>query len=510
MADPARQLGPLAPVVERRLAALHDGDIAGRIWAGDHTVWKPDPAELADRLGWLTIADEMAAEAPALAEFARGVAAEGYQRAVVLGMGGSSLAPEVLSATFGVAAGMLDLTVLDTTDPEQIAGVERELDLRRTLFIVASKSGATIETLSQLDYFWGKAPRGDHYIAITDPATPLEALARARGFRRVFTSPPRIGGRYSALSYFGLVPAALAGIDIAALLARAIEMAQACRAGAGAANPGAWLGAVMGEAALAGRDKLTLLLPPQWATLGGWIEQLVAESTGKEGRGIVPIDGEPLGPPGAYGNDRLFVAIGEHAGLDTLAAAGHPVVRLPYDGAMSLGAEFFRWEFATAIAAHVLGVQPFDQPDVQATKDATSRILAAAATPPPASGDPGDALRSLRPGDYVAILAYLPRTAANDARLRRARLALRARLRVATTSGYGPRFLHSTGQLHKGGPDTGVFLQVVGDVAADLPIPGRPYTFGELQAAQALGDYESLTALGRRVVRLRPESLDSL
>ena len=329
--------------------------------------------------------------------------------------------------------------MLDTTDPADIAAVDGRLDLDHTLFIVASKSGTTLETLSHLAYLWERIPDGAHFIAITDPGTPLETTAYKRGFRGVFNNPPEIGGRYSALSYFGLVPAALIGVDLDQLLARAAEMQRACDECVPAPdNPGAWLGAVLGEGALAGRDELTLLLPDALASLGTWIEQLIAESTGKEGAGILPVEGEPLGSPDVYGDRRLFVAIGDHDGLDALEAAGHPVVRLPYDDdPYQLGAEFFRWEFATAIAGHVLGINAFDQPNVQQAKDATARILGGdEAVPDTLALDA--LLDGVGAGDYVAIQAYVPRTAESDARLQAARLKLRDRLRVPTTVGYGP------------------------------------------------------------------------
>ncbi|MCC6381358.1 MAG: bifunctional transaldolase/phosoglucose isomerase [Dehalococcoidia bacterium] len=498
---PAGDLGPLAAAVARRLDAMARDRIVQRIWACDHTVWKPDPTEISDRLGWLSVAEVMREQVPALRAFADEVAAEGYRTAVLLGMGGSSLAPEVLHASFGTAQGYLDLEVLDTTDPQQIRDVEDRIDLRRTLFVVASKSGGTIETLSQLAYFWEKLPDGAHFVAITDPGTTLERLGRERGFRRVFANPASIGGRYSALSFFGLVPGALIGLDLEHVLDRAQEATQACHHSVREEeNPAAWLGAALGEGALAGRDKLTLVLPDGIRTFGSWVEQLVAESTGKEGRGIVPIEGETLGPPAVYGEDRLFVAFGGHPELDALAAAGHPVLRIPYSDPWQLGGAFFRWELATAIAGHVLGINPFDQPNVQEAKDATARILAGEQvdtdTPPPEY-----LLEGTAAGDYVAITAYVDRNAANMATLQSIRLALRDRFRVATTVGFGPRFLHSTGQLHKGGANKGVFFQIVQDDVLDLPIPGREYTFGQLKRAQALGDLASLKAHGRRVAR---------
>jgi len=505
----ATGLGHLAPAVEARLAALERDRVVERTWERDHTVWKPDPQEITDRLGWLTLPDAMAPQAADLQSFARGVAAEGYTSALLLGMGGSSLAPEVLQATFGTAPGMLALQVLDSTSPAQITRVEAGLDLGRTLFVVSSKSGGTIETRSQLAYFWEKLPDPRHFVVITDPGSSLDALASEMGVRRVFLNSPDVGGRYSALLLFGLVPAALAGVDVARLLEGARQMQHACEPGVlAAANPGAWLGAVMGEAALAGRDKLTLVLPPALAALGCWIEQLVAESTGKEGRGILPVEGEPLGAPGVYGGDRLFVAVGDAPGLDALERAGHPVVRLPAVDPYQLGAEFFRWEFATAVAGHVLQVNPFDQPNVQEAKDATARMLAGELVD--TNSEPlGAVLATVRPGGYLAILACLDRDAGNEARLAAVRRELRDRYRVATTVGFGPRSLHSTGQLHKGGPKNGVFLQVVAPPGLDLAIPGQPYGFGELFRAQADGDFASLRAHGSRVARATLAELES-
>ncbi|MEE8363480.1 MAG: hypothetical protein V3S18_05350, partial [Dehalococcoidia bacterium] len=351
-------LGGLAPAVAARVAKLGENDVVSRVWAHDHTLWADDPAEITDRLDWLVLPETMRGQLAGLGAFAAEARADGLQTVVLLGMGGSSLAPEVMDATLR-RDDAPELVVLDTTDPESILALERRADLGRTLFIAASKSGTTIETLSHLEYFWDRVGDGSRFVVITDPGTPLEATARERGFRGVFLATPDLGGRYSALSMFGLVPAALAGVDLERLLDRAREMQQSCGTGVPARdNPGAWLGAVLGEAALAGRDKLTLFVPDEMATLGTWIEQLIAESTGKQGRGIVPVEGEPLGPPGVYGDDRLFVALGEHDGMDALAAAGHPVVRLPYADAYQLGAEFFRWEFATAVAGHVIGITP--------------------------------------------------------------------------------------------------------------------------------------------------------
>ena len=494
-------LGSLAEPVGRRLSQLTDAGVARRIWARDHTVWKPDPAEISDRLGWLTVPEQMTECADEVVAFARQVAEDGFRHVVLMGMGGSSLAPEVIHATFGAADGYPTLHVLDTTDPASIISLESSIDLSRSLFLVASKSGGTVETLSHFAYFHARVPRGRQFVAITDRGTKLEALARESGFRRAFLNPPDIGGRYSALSYFGLVPAALIGAPVHDLLDRATEMACACASCVPMTeNPGLWLGTVIGEAAGAGRDKLTLVLPAAIAAFGSWVEQLIAESTGKEGKGILPVEGEPLGPPGVYGDDRLFVLIGDGRGSE-------PAVSLAFDEPAQLGAEFFRWEFAAAVAGAVLGINPFDQPNVQEAKDATNRILAAGHVPDPGFEDLGALLSQVRPGDYIAITAYVQRNAANDEALRQVRTRLRDRYKVATTVGFGPRFLHSTGQLHKGGPNTGVFIQVVAGDEADLSIPGKAYTFGTLKAAQALGDLESLRAHGRRVARVRLETL---
>jgi hypothetical protein len=433
-----------------------------------------------------------------LSEFADSCA--GFERIVLLGMGGSSLAPEVFSTTFGGKA----LTVLDTTHPEAVLAAEEGGDLGNTLFIVASKSGGTVETLSQLAYFFGKVQDGSQFVAITDPGTPLEALARAKGFRRVFLNPPDIGGRYSTLSYFGLVPAALIGVDVHALLHSAEEMACACAEWVpGAENPGLWLGALMGEAAKAGRDKLTLLIPDEVAAFGAWLEQLIAESTGKEGTGIVPVDGEPQGSPDVYGRDRLFVSLGVETELE-------PSAVIPFGGSDNLGAEFFRWEFATAVAGHILEIHPFDQPNVEEAKAATRRLLEADIVPREPYDDLNALLDEVRPGDYLGIQAYLPRTAENVDRLQAARVRLRDRLRVATTVGFGPRFLHSTGQLHKGGPATGVFIQVVDEPELDAQIPGKPYTFRRLLDSQSAGDLQALRDRGRRVARVRLKDLEEV
>ena len=493
--------------ITNRLRALDRDRIAARIWGRDHTVWQEDPAECADRLGWLDVHVDMFARVPQLYGLRDTLLAEGFTSVVVLGMGGSSLAPEVLASSGVLPAAGLPLVVLDSTDPEQVAAVEDAIDVQRTAFVVSSKSGTTIETRSHLAYFWEQVKDGSHFIAVTDPGTALERDARALGFREVFVNPPDIGGRYSALSYFGLVPAAIAGVDLEALGARVGPMAQACSAATPIdANPGMVLGAAMAEAAAAGRDKLTLVIPRPVEALGHWVEQLVAESTGKQGKGILPVEGERLGAPAVYGTDRIFVGYGD-AALGEIEAAGHPVVRLPDITAADLGAEFFRWEFATAVACHILGVNPFDQPNVQEAKELTGAVLAGH---PVDSATPGlgNVLAAIRPGDYLALLAYLPRNAANAGRLAAVRHQLRDRYRVATTVGFGPRFLHSTGQLHKGGPNTGVFLQLVAPPEREIAIPGAAYGFAGLEAAQALGDLAALKAHGRRVARLTLEELE--
>jgi transaldolase/glucose-6-phosphate isomerase len=526
--------------VESRLRAWQQASFARRLWERDPTLWSPEPVpELADRLGWLALPATMAGLLDDLEAFARETRDAGIRHAVLLGMGGSSLAPEVFQNTFGSTPGYPELIVLDSTHPDAVRAASSRIDLRHSLFLVSSKSGTTIETLSLFEYFWEAVGRavpspGAHFAAVTDPGTPLARMVEERGFRRTFLAPPEVGGRFSALSVFGLVPAALVRVDLRRLLDRARQMAQACGAHIPAPeNPGLVLGAVLGEAALVGRDKLTLLSPASFSSLPAWIEQLVAESTGKDGRGIVPVVGEPPAAFEAYGADRVFVSLGrgraEHgAGADVaqslhaLSAAGHPVIRIYLDGAADLGAEFFRWEVAVAAACAVLGVHPFNQPDVQLAKDLAQRAMARAAHGQEAGEAPepveavevsaaaqdalAEAIRAwqaqVRDVDYVGLQAYLAPSDQVDAALQEIRGMLGGRMRVATTSGYGPRFLHSAGQLHKGGPATGVFLQLVDDPAEDLPVPGTGYTFGMLIRAQALGDLRALRQRGRRVLRV--------
>ncbi|HEX8099594.1 MAG TPA: glucose-6-phosphate isomerase [Actinomycetota bacterium] len=494
---------------------LDEQDIVRRIWEKDHTVWGEDPTEITDRLGWLTVHESMRQHVEDLRTFAESCASDGLTTAVLAGMGGSSLAPEVLRKTFGVADGMLDLIVLDTTHPDQILAVERSLDLSKTLFIISSKSGTTTETNSHFAYFWDKVRNGSQFIAITDPGTPLEELAAEHGFRRTFLNPADIGGRYSALSYFGLVPGALIGVDLEGLLDRAAEFARVCRVPARRGNTGAALGSIMGLTALAGRDKLTLVLSDEIRSFGYWVEQLLAESTGKGGKGIVPIEGEDVGPPGVYGDDRVFVTLRdantpEASGVDELLETGQAVAGFHVRDRLELGALFFYWEFATAVAGHILGINPFDQPNVQEAKDATKEVLESGKEDDPGFDDLPPLLDQVRPGDYVSIQAYLARSPETERELHDVRMKLRDQLKVATTVGFGPRFLHSTGQLHKGGPDTGVFIQIVEPPNEDAAIPGKPYSFGELLAAQATGDLKSLRAHGRRVARVSRAALDAV
>jgi transaldolase / glucose-6-phosphate isomerase len=506
--------------VVRRLEAIDVAQVPKRIWAHDPTVWKDDPntPEIRDRLGWLAVGKAMAQQVKSLGAFAEEVRAE-FGRVVLCGMGGSSLAPEVLWRTFGAAAGYPSLQVLDSTDPGALRAIEQGGDLAKTLFIISSKSGTTQESDSFFRFFWERTGgRGAQFVAITDPGTPLEQLARDRAFRRSFINPPDIGGRYSALSFFGLVPAALIGVELETLLHRAHRMAEAS---AGCVptmeNPAAWLGAILGEGALAGRDKATFVLSPGISSFGLWVEQLIAESTGKEGKGILPVADEPLGPPEVYGGDRIFVSMalaGEadtkvESGLEQLERAGHPVVHLRLDDRYDLGQEFFRWEFATAVAGAVLRINPFDQPNVAESKANTKAVLAKKSKPSPAASaaELEKFLAGIKPGDYLAIMAYLPPTPENDRRLAAIRVRLRDRLKVATTLGYGPRYLHSTGQLHKGGPAVGHFLQITESSKEDLPIPGEAFGFATLEAAQAEGDLLALRSRGRPVIRIEDARL---
>ena len=433
---------------------------------------------------------------------------EGADRVLVLGMGGSSLAPIVFASSFGRRAGYPALEVLDSTHPSSILAAAEAAPPARTIYVVSSKSGTTLEPNLFFDWFYAFAekelgPRaGERFVVITDPGTPLEELARSRGVEVTVLADRAIGGRYSALSPFGIVPAALAGIDVEEMLRRARRTAEACHDPNPEKNPAASLGAAIGALALDGRDKLTFSVGAPVDRFGMWLEQLIAESTGKDRKGILPVEGEPLAAPEAYGEDRFFVRIGgADAKLAALERAGHPVARFELADTLDLGAEMFRWEFATAIAGSVLGIDPFDQPNVQEAKDRTNEILAGGGGKGERKSGPESLeslLDSIRTGDYFAITAYVPSTPANEERLTRIRVPVRDEKRVATTVGFGPRFLHSTGQLHKGGPDTGVFLQITTKPGVELPIPGRPWGFERVIAAQAAGDLAALESRGRR------------
>ena len=521
---PGVGLGAHLSDVEAALADLKEHNVVDRIWQRDHTVWKPDPAEIENRLGWLIVTDIMSEYAPALEEFAQEVRNADFRHVVLLGMGGSSLGPEVLRRTFGNANGYPEPIVLDSTVPAWVRAVTEAIDPARTLFLVSSKSGTTNEPNTFYTYFRsmvegavGKEKAGLNFVAITDPGTPLERMARERGFRRTFLNPSDIGGRYSVLSYFGLVPAVLMGVDINALLDRADCMREGCASCVPIhENPGAWLGAAIGAIAVKGRNKLTLVTSPSVDTFGLWAEQLIAESLGKQGKGIIPVAGEPLAAPNFYGDDRIFVYLrveeddnaATDAAIGKLESSGQPVVRLDLRDKYDLGAEFFRWEFAIAVAGSILGIHPFDQPDVQAAKDMTESVLqqfeASGELPQAeATAAPEKLLSEVRSGNYLAIMAYVHQTPEVDLALDALRRKVMERHRVATTLGYGPRFLHSTGQLHKGGPDTGLFLQLTADHGEDLSIPGKAYTFGVLADAQSLGDLRALQSAGRRVASAR-------
>ena len=576
-------LGSYQDGVDAALAEMKQQQIMARLWAHDHTVWKPEPAEITNRLGWLHIAEVMSDNLDRLESLAEGVRSDGYTHALLLGMGGSSLAPEVFRRTFGVREGdhegrpYLDLAVLDSTDPGAVLAYAERLDLSKTLFIVATKSGSTVETLSFFKFFYnrlvealrqGSPPRlpreprheysrwysrsgapprapprvlavvlavagqavgkeqvGAHFVAITDPGSRLVDIAQKHNFRATFLNDPNIGGRYSALSYFGLVPAALVGVDLETLIHRALTMAcncESCNCAIAGDNNGARLGAIIGALAQAGRDKVTLVTSPAIASFGDWVEQLIAESTGKEGKGILPVVGEPLGPPDVYGGDRLFVYLRlegddtHDAAIQALEDAGHPVVRLRLNDLYDLGGQFFLWEMATAVAGHLLGINPFDQPDVESAKVLARKMVAeykqqgtlSAVEAAPLTGAALDRfLAQARPGDYVALQAYVQPTAETDAALAALRRRLRNRFRLATTVGYGPRFLHSTGQLHKGDAGHGLFIQFTADDPRDAAIPdeaGLPESsiiFGVLKMTQVLGDRQALLDAGRRVIR---------
>jgi transaldolase / glucose-6-phosphate isomerase len=511
----------LEPAIAERVRQAAEQDVARRIWRKDDTLWGEAGApEVGNRLGWLTISDTMLEQCGDLAAFVDEVKRDGLTDCALLGMGGSSLGPEVIRQSFGPLQRGLRLHVLDSTDPGALQTLESSLDLSKTLFLVSSKSGGTIETLSHFRYFFERTGRnGDQFVAITDPDSPLQQLAEQSGFRRVFRNDPDIGGRYSVLSYFGLVPAALMGVDIAAVLERAQIAEQVCRHDdQSASNSGLWLGLAMGELANNRRDKLTFVVEEPLTSFGLWVEQLIAESTGKEQKGTLPVADEPVGGPDVYGDDRVFVHLraegkGERdSQLGELARAGHPVFTLDAEGPEDLGRIFFFAEFATAVAGWVLGINPFDQPNVQEAKDNTAKVLeqfAAEGALPEVEEGTDEALRELladaEPPNYIAIMGYVEPSDAFDAAVRELRAAIRDATRCTTTFGYGPRFLHSTGQFHKGGPPTGRFLQIVHDGDRDIEIPEAGYSFGTLKNAQATGDLQTLRAHGLLAERVRLE-----
>jgi transaldolase/glucose-6-phosphate isomerase len=515
----------LEPLIAKLVQRAEIEHVTRRIWSKDDTLWGPrGQPEVADRLGWLNAHETYQEEVDDLEAFAKQAVEDGYTDAVLLGMGGSSLAPEVLRRSFGGRQHeRLQLHVLDSTDPGAVLAQERAVDLERALFVVSTKSGGTIETMSLFEHFWSERPHGEQFVAITDPGSSLQALASEHGFRRTFLNDPDVGGRYSALTFFGLVPAALMGIDVESLLEGAGVAAEACTSYQSEGNSGLWLGVTLAALAMQGRDKLTMIVDDRIASFGLWAEQLVAESLGKEGKGIVPVTDEPVGAPPVYGDDREFAYL-RHSddpierldeAVKALAAASQPTVTLSAGGPEDLGRIFFFAEFATAVAGWALGINPFDQPDVQVAKDTTGRILDTLAaggelTEPEQAGD--DELRELiaaaGPPDYVAILGFMAPSDEVDAAVAELRSAIRDATKATTTFGYGPRYLHSTGQLHKGGPATGRFLVVVHDGPEDVPIPGKPYSFRALKNAQAAGDLETLRSRGRRAGWLRLEGDD--
>lgn len=533
--------------------AVEDWKMAGkvrRLWARDATLWTG--SDESNWLGWLGVTEDQLANKQHLEEVAADVKAAGFKHALLLGMGGSSLCPEVLRMTFGKIDGFPELFVLDSTDPAQIKTFESKIDIANTIFMVSSKSGSTLEPNIFKQYFFervkqtvGADKAGSHFIAITDPGSKFEQVAQADRFRHIFHGVPSIGGRYSALSDFGMVPAAIVGIDAPRFLDRADVMAIACSSCLPAdKNPGALLGLILGVAAKHGRDKVTLVTSPKIWDFGAWLEQLLAESTGKDGKGLIPVDREPLGPPEVYGSDRVFAYIRlegdadskQDQAMDALAKAGHPAVRIAVSDVYNLGQEMFRWEIATAVAGSVIGINAFNQPDVEASKVATRKLTSeyekTGSLPPEspilseegidlysdeknasvlASATSGDKtltgylrahLNRLKAGDYFALLGYIEMNQPHDGALQQMRMAVRDKKRVATCLGFGPRFLHSTGQAYKGGPNTGVFLQVTCDDKADLPVPGQKYTFGVVKAAQARGDFQVLAERNRRALRV--------
>jgi transaldolase / glucose-6-phosphate isomerase len=518
-------LGPHQAAVDAAMQRIEKEKFVERIWKKDATLWKSDEAHkkiIGNALGWLTVVEQMSKNAKEIRAFAESVRRD-FDDIVVLGMGGSSLCSEVTRRVFGKKNGYPTLSVLDSTIPEAVRSLESRLKLERTLFMVASKSGTTTEPAVFHRYFYDRVKSvkgdraGENFIAVTDPDTQLGRDAAGDKFRKIFINPADIGGRYSALSYFGIVPAAIAGVDIETLLDRAAHAAHVAIVPSPKKNPAAMLGAVIGAMAQQGRDKLTLITPAPLDTLGLWVEQLIAESTGKEGKGVVPVAGEPLLDVREYGNDRLFVCVRLRGSDDVkrlkeLSDAGHPVVDQVLDDPLDLGEIFFTWEFATAVAGALLGIDAFDQPNVQESKDNTKKLLEEYKSTGKMTftgtqvkpDDPAIAslLSQVKPGDYVALTEYFGETSKRDKLIAEIRESIARSLHVATTTGYGPRFLHSTGQLHKGGASNGVFLQLTGGPAEDVPIPGEKFTFGVLVRAQAIGDFQSLASRKRRAISI--------
>lgn len=541
------QLPPeLDSEVKRTLADWDQGRKMQRLWQRDASLWTNQ--DEAKWLGWLDIVNGTARVSPELEAFLRDIDQERFPHALLLGMGGSSLCPEVMAQTFGPVKGKPELLVLDSTDPVQVLSFRKRIDPARTLFIVSSKSGSTLEPNILFQYFWaetvkaiGQEKAGRHFVAITDPGSKMEQVAKEHRFRAIFPGRPSIGGRYSALSNFGMVPAGVMGVDLPRFLGSTLTMVEACAGSVPASkNPGGILGAVLGTLGNAGRNKVTLVTSPGIGDVGAWLEQLLAESTGKQGKGLIPVDREALGSPESYGQDRVFAYLrlesapdtAQDRAVDALAKAGQPVVRISVEEPYVLGQEFFRWEIATAVAGSVLGIDPFDQPDVEASKIETRKLTEAYEKtgslpdeqpfledgPVALFADPANAmalqgsktfsvvlrkhLGRLGAGDYLGLLAYVPMTLENEAVLQAARIRVRDAKKVATCLGFGPRFLHSTGQAYKGGPNQGVFLQVTCDDAVQLPVPGQKYTFGVVKAAQARGDFEVLAARKRRALRV--------
>ena len=548
------ELGGTSDALEHGLKVIQEQDILKRLWKHDHTVWKSEPDEIANRLGWLHVPAEMKEVVPELKRFADEIRETGFQYVVLLGMGGSSLAPDVFRTTFGSAERYPDLFVLDSTDPGAILNLLEKIDIAKTIFIVSTKSGSTVETLSLFKFMYTKIAHavgvdqaGMHFVAITDPGSNLEKLAKKVHFRRIFLNNPDIGGRYSALSYFGMVPAALIGMDIDALLDRALSVAHASHEQANVQeNPATKLGVALGELAKAGRDKLTFIISQEIESFGDWVEQLLAESTGKEGKGILPVVGEELTAAHTYGDDRVFVWL--HLKEDdsfakafqSLIEAGHPVIEIVLGDVYDIGGQFFLWEMATAIAGQRLGINPFDQPNVESAKVKAREMMAAyqeqgqlPAEAPlfeidgikvyttasdlsfPTNGNVKPSLKEIfngfleagNPGAYLSLQAYLPGTDETVQTLSVLRHRLRDRTGFATTLGFGPRFLHSTGQMHKGDGGNGLFIQITSEKAEDLPIPEKAgdddssISFGLLIQAQALGDRHALHEAGRKVIR---------